>query len=369
MSAYLTCIAHMSNCLRFRFVLSVLLAVMIPMGTSYATTPHPAQSAGTVTLVEGTAKVMHPDISPQPITVGDTVAEGDQLVTGADGEIHLNMRDGGFIAVRPGTRFQIVAYTADGGSDDRGIFNLLVGGFRSISGWIGKFNRPSYVVRTPSATIGIRGTDHEPHYIPEGSSEGDPGTYDRVYAGESVIETAAGRTSVTPGKSGFASALSHAPPILLPHVPAFFRPGRHEAQINKMHAQIQRQLDRQRDERQRAISGPRQSSEGVHGSRAGNSSISGRNAQLPDIRQRVRPDLRDLDRAQSNAHTDAQQHRLNGTEERSRDSRLNPQFPIKNKEAFKHQQPREDRATHRAQGSHEHTTERHPRAESKAKPD
>src|SRR5262249_58079165 len=96
------------------------------------------------------------------------------------GEVHLRMEDGGYIAVRPGTRMRIVNFRAEGGSDDRSVIGLLDGSFRSVTGWIAKLGPQRAIVRTPTATIGIRGTEHEPLVIPEGSSRGDPGTYDRV---------------------------------------------------------------------------------------------------------------------------------------------------------------------------------------------
>ncbi len=143
----------------------------------------PPNQAGTIALAEGDAKIIKQGAAPRPARAGDVVSEGDVLVTGQGGQLHMTMLDTGFIALRPNSRFRIVSYKADGGSDDNGIFRLVTGGFRSVTGWIGKFNRNGYRVNTPSATIGIRGTDHEPRYIPEGSSEGEPGTYDRVYAG------------------------------------------------------------------------------------------------------------------------------------------------------------------------------------------
>ena len=39
-------------------------------------------------------------------------------------------------------------------------FSLLKGGFRTVSGLIGKINHEDYSVATPVATIGIRGTDY-----------------------------------------------------------------------------------------------------------------------------------------------------------------------------------------------------------------
>lgn len=52
----------------------------------------------------------------------------------------------------------VVAVAAEGGDGSRAFFRLVKGGFRSVSGLIGKVNQDNYRVSTPVATIGIRGT-------------------------------------------------------------------------------------------------------------------------------------------------------------------------------------------------------------------
>jgi len=234
--------------------LALLLAIALFAGSAAAQAPHAAGEpnvAGVVVLSEGDARVSTRDEPSRPLKAGDSVSEGDR-VSSRGGEVHLKMQDSGFLVVRPNTQVEIVAYKADGGDDDKGIFHLISGGLRSISGWIGKFNRKDYVVKTATATIGIRGTDHETRYIPEGSTEGEPGTYDRVYAGETVIETAEGQATVRPDQAGFQPA-KRGRPRLLKDIPGFFKPGPHEAEINAKHAEIQKEIDQRREERRKAI--------------------------------------------------------------------------------------------------------------------
>jgi hypothetical protein len=208
-------------------------------------------AAGTVVLADGQAKISSGGKPAQPLKAGDTVNQGDKIIS-TNGEVHLKMQDTGFLVVRPNTQIEIVAYKADGGSDDKGVFNLISGGLRSISGWIGKFNRKDYVVKAGVATIGIRGTDHETRYIPEGSPDGEPGTYDRVYSGETVIHTAEGDTTVSPNQAGFQPARK-GKPRLLKDIPGFFKPGPHEAEINAKHAAIQAEINARREERRKVI--------------------------------------------------------------------------------------------------------------------
>lgn len=207
--------------------------------------------AGVVVLVDGTAGVTSEGGTARALKVGDVVSEGDELASARDGEVHLRMQDSGFLVLRPNTRMKIASYKADGGVDDRGILQLLSGGIRSVSGWIGKFNSRNYAVKTASATIGIRGTDHETRYIPEGSSEAEAGTYDRVYAGSTVIQAAAGETLVSPDQAGFQPRTGK--PRLLASIPRFYRPGPHEDEINRKHSEIQKVIDQRREERRKVI--------------------------------------------------------------------------------------------------------------------
>jgi hypothetical protein len=209
--------------------------------------------AGVINLAEGDARIIATGAKAGPAKVGDIVNEGDVLVTGKDGEIHLTMQDTGFIALRPNTRLKVASYKADGGDDDHAIFRLIAGGFRSVTGWIGKYNPRSYKVHTLTATIGIRGTDHEPHYIPEGSTEGAPGTYDKVYVGSTVIGSSAGETSVAPAQAGFAPLSGRERPRVLARVPGFFKPSRYEPMIEKKHDEIQRMIQQRREERRKIV--------------------------------------------------------------------------------------------------------------------
>lgn len=146
---------------------------------------------------------------------------------------------------------RISAYQAQGQDDDKGVFSLLQGAFRSVTGWIGKHNPKSYQVRTPTATIGVRGTDHEPLVIPEGSKEGEPGTYNKVNVGGSFIEAKHGRVDVAPSQAAFAPWRGKPVPRVLAEVPRFFKATRHEAIIAARHEAIHKVIEQRRDERRK----------------------------------------------------------------------------------------------------------------------
>src|SRR5262245_24701921 len=89
-----------------------------------------ATVAGTVELVDGDVTIYDRAKATRRIRIGEMLYEGDGVVTGRDGELHVAMDDGGYLAVRPNTSMTVVAYQAQGRDDDRSIFSLVAGSFR-----------------------------------------------------------------------------------------------------------------------------------------------------------------------------------------------------------------------------------------------
>lgn len=231
----------------------------------FAQTPPASQAAaGRVDFVEGAVTVYDRARSARSVRTSDRVFEGETIVTGRDGEVLLAMEDGGYIAVRPNTNLSMVSYQANGTADDKSVLSLLSGTFRSITGWIGKQNPRNYQVRTPTATIGVRGTDHEQLVIPEGSRDGEPGTYDKVNVGGSVIESRHGRIEVAPDQAAFAPLRGQARPRLLAKIPPVFRQTRNEARLRGRHAEVQRNVDRLREVRRQAFEARRNEKAEAH---------------------------------------------------------------------------------------------------------
>lgn len=238
---------------RFGSSLCLLLAQFACAIAFAAPASAPADRAGVFTIVDGDVRVTPPGGAAHAVKVGDSVSQGDLVATGPGAEAHLRMEDTSYLALRQNSSLRIEKFRADGGDDDTSVLRLISGGIRAVSGWIGKYKPRDVLLHTPSITIGIRGTDHETRIIPEGSAEGEPGTYDRVYAGETVIKSDAGETTVTKDKAGFHPLRARQRARLLASVPGFFRPGPHEAEINRKHEEIQRQIDEKRSERRKAV--------------------------------------------------------------------------------------------------------------------
>jgi hypothetical protein len=191
---------------------------------------HNALAAGQIDLVEGSVSVTTAAGQLRIPGKGERIEAGDSIITGRDGEVHVHMDDNGLIALRANTFLKIEAYTAEGGTEDNAVFRLLKGSFRSVTGWIGKNNPQRYAVRTSTATVGIRGTDHETLVIEDGA---EAGTYDKVNTGETELATPLGKVKVLPGQAAFTPKAGVAAPRLLPAIPPVFVPAKNEAKIEE----------------------------------------------------------------------------------------------------------------------------------------
>jgi len=186
--------------------------------------------AGRFLTVIGDVRVLSPSGDRQPER-GSEVREGETILTGAGALTQIRLADGGLLSIRGDTEMKFDRFSHAGENDrDSSMFiSLLKGGFRSVTGLIGRLNRDGYRVTTPSATIGIRGTDHEPVVVPPPPPgvvpQVPPGTYDRVYSGETFIQNPQGvAQNIGPNQVGFVSIQGTAPTIL-PQLPPIYRAG------------------------------------------------------------------------------------------------------------------------------------------------
>ena len=189
--------------------------------------------AGEVEFASGDSMITPQAGDSRLVAAGTEVDEGDTIVTFKGGEAQLRMLDGAYLMVRENSRITIQSYVADGGEGDRSILDLIKGTVRSITGWIGKFNREAYEIRTPIlVTIGVRGTDHEVTYLPPGDPRGEPGVYDKVNEGKVFMRSGDNVVEVPPRRAVF-SAWGTRPrrPRLLASIPRFFKPAPREREF------------------------------------------------------------------------------------------------------------------------------------------
>jgi hypothetical protein len=187
-------------------------------------------SAARVMSVSGNVKVVDAQGKERALIKGAEIKAGEKIVTADGALVQIRMNDGGFMSIRPGTEMVIDRFNYDERkpAESGMLISLLRGGMRSITGLIGKANPDGYQIRSSTATVGIRGTDHEPMVIPPNVPElaklGAPGLYDKVNEGETFIRNQAGLLSIKRGEIGFTAA--NAPTVIpqaLKVIPEFYR--------------------------------------------------------------------------------------------------------------------------------------------------
>ena len=210
-------------------------------------------AAGKLDFVEGDSIIESQGAQPRIASTGEEIYPSDTITTFAAAEVHVTMADGAHLSLRENTKVTITEYVADGGDQDRSILDLAKGTLRSITGWIGKYRREGYQIRTPQVTIGVRGTDHEPTYLPPGDPRGEPGTYDKVNEGTAVMQSQYGTIEVPPNRAAHFSPEKREAPRLLASVPAFFKPARNEQRFVARAREGVRTLDQQREARRQFV--------------------------------------------------------------------------------------------------------------------
>ena len=136
----------------FRSIIVGCLALLLAM-------PASANKAGRVSFAIGEVTAVNAAGKSRKLIRGAALFSGDTINTGK-GRAQLRFTDGGQISLSPRSTFGIEEYNFNGEQDgtERSFFSLLKGGLRALTGLVGKRNRSAYRVRTPVATIGIRGT-------------------------------------------------------------------------------------------------------------------------------------------------------------------------------------------------------------------
>lgn len=120
-------------------------------------------AAGRTMFVKGSVQLERDD-KLQALVKGEKVEAGDLVITGVDGRVQLLMDDGDRMALKPNTRLRIDEFKAPLSENrpetGRAFYSLVRGGFRALTRSLGARDESSYRVKTPIATIGIRGTDY-----------------------------------------------------------------------------------------------------------------------------------------------------------------------------------------------------------------
>ena len=147
---------------------ALLLLTLLVLGTAAF-----AETAGTVTHLSGPLLARKIDGTSKILSLKSVVENGDLLVSEKDTYARIKFVDSSEITLRPNTQLKIENFSYDEAKPekDNAFFSLIKGGLRSITGLLGKRSNDRFALKTPSATIGIRGTIFIAEYLPPTDSQ------------------------------------------------------------------------------------------------------------------------------------------------------------------------------------------------------
>ncbi len=207
---------------------------------------------GRVALLRGKASAVDGEDKTRPLTTGAAVYESDRLRTGIQSIAVIAFNDESRVTMSPNSIFRIEQhrYRPDSPKESNAFLRFIRGGLRLVSGLIGKLNRRSWRVGTPTATIGIRGTGFDlicdgecvdaqaanrfdpwretlagrllSTFLPPAFAQQRSGVYMRVWKGSIELQYDGGSQILEQGQVAFMSSPRSAP-RLLPRLPQRLR--------------------------------------------------------------------------------------------------------------------------------------------------
>lgn len=158
---------------------------------------------GNVTHKRGVTFAIDSNKKRRDLNKNSSVYVGDRLFTGADGFMHLKMIDDAGIDLRCNSEILIEHYklVPNGNSS---VIRLLKGSLHKVTGKIGKNITDRYELRTPVATVGVRGTEYTLRVLQSHGCDGSidvntDGMFVKVEKGAIDVSNSTGDTSLEPG--------------------------------------------------------------------------------------------------------------------------------------------------------------------------
>lgn len=115
--------------------------------------------AGVVKKSDGSVTILR-DGKDIPVEVGTVVMAGDVVRTAASGSAGVMLKDETRMSLGPNSQVSLERYAFNADTHQGNMFvNILKGTMMMISGLIVKTNPDAAKIKTPTGTVGIRGTE------------------------------------------------------------------------------------------------------------------------------------------------------------------------------------------------------------------
>jgi len=168
--------------------------------------PIKLKQVGTVAESSGSVVAVDKRQVSRKLKQGEPVFLGDKVVTGEDGFVKLRMIDDALLDLRCFSIMVIEEYALNT-SNRRSILNLLQGSLKKVTGKIGKLTEDVYELRTPVASVGVRGTEYALRVFQSkgcgGTVDADDGFYLEVIKGLVDVHNKAGRQVIAKGETAY----------------------------------------------------------------------------------------------------------------------------------------------------------------------
>ena len=205
---------------------------------------------GRIALLRGRASAQDLNNKSRPLRTGAAVYEQDELQTGIRSFAVVAFNDKSRVTMSPSSAFKIEEhrYKPKVPDENNAFLRFVRGGLRFITGAIGKLNRKSYRVATPTATIGIRGTGFDlvcegecvdnqaslnplresvvsrlmNYFLKPVFAQSSSGMFASVWTGAIEIQFQGGKLLLENGKAAFMRN-GFSKPVVIPNLPVHLR--------------------------------------------------------------------------------------------------------------------------------------------------
>ena len=170
-----------------------------------ATTVKP-KKVGSVVELEGSVVAVDQRKVTRKLAMGHPVYLGDKIITGETGYVRLEMVDNAILDLRCFSIMVIEQYALNN-TNRTSILNLLQGSLRKVTGQIGKMTEDVYELKTPLASVGVRGTEYALRVFQSkgcgGTIDADDGMYIEVIKGLVDVHNTAGSEVIAKGETAY----------------------------------------------------------------------------------------------------------------------------------------------------------------------
>ena len=169
---------------------------------------------GSVVGIDGKAQVER-GAQAMPAVEALEVRAGDTVSVSAQSKVELQFADDSVFAI-PGAaslridEFRLPTKQAGG----KAVYTLVEGGFRTVTGLVGKGSRDEYAVNTDLATITVKGSAYTAMRCRVACKGSKPGLYVRSESGVITVGNGAGKLVLQPGQVAFVESKDGAPKLV-----------------------------------------------------------------------------------------------------------------------------------------------------------